>query len=94
MQVVAGGGLVIARNDALAKFSACDGGMRLGVEKLCGASVEIKEVGCTIPGPGAELFGIECLTEAAGGLALEGAGGVEESDFGNCGWGDGRVASR
>ncbi len=46
-----------------------------------GALVEVEEVGGTVPGPGAELGSVEGLAEAVGGLALEGAGGVDVGDL-------------
>jgi hypothetical protein len=55
--------------------------MGLGVKEPGGALIEIEEVGGAIPGPGAELGGVEGLVEAVGGLALEGAGGVDVGDL-------------
>ncbi len=81
LQGFGGVGLVFGGDDALAQGGAGDGDVRLGVEEAGGALVEVEEVGGAIPGPGAELGGVEGLAEAVGGLALEGAGGVDVGDL-------------
>jgi len=82
---------VFRGDDTMAELGAGDGDVGLGEEEVGGSLVEIEEVGGTIPGPGTELFGVEGMTEAAGGLKLEGVRGVDESDLAGEAFGEANV---
>ena len=61
LEVRGGDAVVFFDDDALAQGGAGDGDVRVEVEELGGALVEVEEVGGAVPGPGAELGGVEGL---------------------------------
>jgi hypothetical protein len=64
LEVFGGEGLVFEDDDTFAEGGAGNGDVRLRVEEEGGALVEVEEVSGAVPGPGAELGGVESLAES------------------------------